>query len=183
MYPERTTERLVLRGFRMSDASVVQKLAGSRKIAISTLNIPHPYEDGMAEQWIDSLEPAFESGDSVNFAICLKESNDLIGAIGLGISQENKHAELGYWIAESHWGKGYATEAANEIITYGFSELDLHRIHAHHMIDNPASGKVMRKIGMAFEGTMKQHVVKWNKYKDIELYGILKETWQTKREG
>lgn len=177
MYPERTTERLILRGFRISDADQVQKLAGSREVARSTLNIPHPYEDGMAEEWIDTHEADFESGKSVIFAICLKESGDLAGAIGLGISASHKQAELGYWIADSHWGQGLATEAAMEVLAYGFSELKLNRIHAHHMTDNPGSGKVMQKLGMDFEGTLKKHVTKWGQNKDLAMYGILRNNW------
>jgi RimJ/RimL family protein N-acetyltransferase len=177
VYPERTTERLILRGFRISDAATVQILAGSRAIAEKTVNIPHPYEDGMAEEWIDTHEADLEDGNSVNFAICLKHGGELIGAIGLSISSADRHAELGYWIAQTSWGNGYATEAADEMLDFGFTELDLNKIHAHHMTDNPASGQVMQKIGMKLEGTLRQHIVKWGHVKDLDLYGILKDDW------
>lgn len=183
MYPERTTERLILRGFRISDAAQVQMLAGARSVAKNTLNIPHPYEDGMAEEWIDTHEADFESGKSVIFAVCMKDTGDLVGAVGLGITTDHRHAELGYWIAEPHWGQGIATEAAEEMLAYGFDELNLNRIHAHHMTDNPGSGKVMQKIGMDFEGTLKQHVIKWGQFKDLNMYGILADTWRQRNQS
>ena len=62
---------------------------------------------------------------------------------------------------------------------YGFYELSLHRIIATHIIRNPASGKVMEKIGMKKEGILREHVIKWDKYEDIVSYGILKKEWET----
>ena len=182
MYPERITKRLILRGFRVSDATQVQILAGAREVAKSTLNIPHPYEDGMAETWIDTHEAEFEAGKSVIFAICMKDSGDLVGAVGLNISEQHQHAELGYWIAESQWGQGLASEAAREMLAYGFGDIKLNRIHAHHFTDNPASGRVMQKIGLEFEGRLKQHVIKWGDYKDVDLYGLLKAAWQEQQD-
>ena len=85
-----------------------------------------------------------------------------------------QHAEMGSWIGKPYWNQGYATEAAKAIIKQGFEVMKLNRIHAHHFARNAASGKVLLKIGMKHEGTLRQHVVKWDKFEDIELYGILK---------
>lgn len=183
MFPELKTKRLLMRKFKLSDASRIQELAGSRSVAQSTLMIPHPYEDGMAEAWIDTHQSEFESKKSLVLALCDIRAGDLIGAMGLRIKMEFNHAELGYWIGEPFWGNGYATEAAKAILAYGFTVLGLNKIHAHHMTDNAASGKVMQKIGMAFEGRMKQHVIKWGEYKDLDVYGILAETWKSEKEG
>lgn len=171
--PTLETERLILRPFVMTDAPEVQQLAGDREIASTTLNIPHPYEDGMAEQWIATHQERFESGDLVNFAIVLKQGNRLIGAIGLNITPAHSRAELGYWIGKEYWGKGYATEAAAAVLRYGFDVLGLHRIFARHLTRNPASGRVMQKIGMQYEGRMRGHLKKWDAFEDIETYGIL----------
>ena len=105
------THRLVLRPFEQSDAQDVQRLAGDRAIADTTLNIPHPYEEGMAEQWISTHQVAFEAGESVHFAIVLRLSGELIGAMGLAIVSRFERAELGYWIGKPYWGCGYCTEA------------------------------------------------------------------------
>ncbi|PMB53256.1 GNAT family N-acetyltransferase [Fischerella thermalis CCMEE 5201] len=176
--PTLQTQRLTLRPFCVADAGDVQHLAGAREIAAMTLIIPHPYEDGMALEWIKTHPIAFSEGKDVNFAIALNNTGKLCGAIGLGVNQEHNHAELGYWIGKSFWGKGYCTEAAKAVLRYGFEKLGLHRICASHFSHNPASGRVMQKIGMTYEGCRRQHICKWGQYEDIIDYGILKSEWQ-----
>ena len=178
------TERLLLRPFEMSDAADVQRLAGDKAIADKTLNIPHPYEDGMAEEWIATHQPGFDSGELANFAVVLSHASELIGALGVRIIPQFDRAELGYWIGKPYWGNGYCTEAGHAILEYGFPELKLNRIHASHMTRNPASGKVMQKLGMIHEGRSRQHAKKWDVFEDLELYGILRDEWneRTKRD-
>ncbi len=177
--PKIETERLLLRPFELSDGPRVKELAGDKAIPDTTLNIPYPYKDGMAEEWILTHQPKFETGELANYAIVLKSTQILIGAIGLVIDKRFNRAELGYWVAKKYWNKGYCTEAAEAMVEYGFHKLDLHKITATHISRNPASGKVMEKIGMKKEGFFKEHVIKWNKYEDIVNYGILRNEWET----
>src|SRR5579863_2647719 len=146
--PTLETERLVLRPFDLSDAPRVQLLAGDRAVAATTKNIPYPYEDGMAEEWIGTHQERFEKGQLVNFAIVLKHGGELIGAIGLGLNLTQENAELGYWIGKPYWSCGYCTEAGHAVLGYAFDTLCVHRVHAHHLSHNPASGRVMQKLGM-----------------------------------
>ena len=176
--PDLRTERLLLRSFNLTDAQEVQRLAGNRDIASTTLNIPHPYEDGMAEDWIGSHRQQFEKGEGVVFAITPLGSGQLIGAIGLVILKDRDRAELGYWIGKPFWDNGYATEAAMVVLTYGFGELNLNRIHASHLVRNPSSGRVMEKIGMRYEGCFRQHVKKWGVYEDLNFYAILRQEYR-----
>jgi len=174
-FTELFTDRLLLRKFKLSDVTKVVKLAGVFEIADTTLRIPHPYEEKDAKGWIEQQYTWLNQNLSVTWAITIKESGDLIGAIGLMNFQEIfLHAEMGYWIGKPFWNKGYATEAAQAILKYGFEILKLNRIHAHHFSRNASSKKVLLKIGMKHEGTLRQHIVKWDKFEDIELYGILK---------
>lgn len=92
------TKSLILRPFKRSDAGDVQRLAGNRLIADTTLNIPHPYTDVMAEKWISKHAAQFKAGEAAVFAITLRESGALVGAIGLGLQPAHRRAELGYWI-------------------------------------------------------------------------------------
>jgi len=172
------SERLLLRGFELADAADVQRLAGAREIADTTLNVPHPYEDGMAEAWIALHRPAFEAGTLAPFAITSKQTGELLGAISLKIEREFARAELGYWIGKPYWGAGYCTEAARRLLRYGFDELDLHRIHASYVPRNPASGRVLEKIGMLREGVARQHLVKWGRFEDLVQCGLLRSEWQ-----
>jgi RimJ/RimL family protein N-acetyltransferase len=176
--PTLHTGRLLLRPFDQSDAAEVQRLAGDWVIADTTLNIPHPYQDGMAEEWIATHQPKFEAGELVNFAIILRDTGDLIGAMGLVINARFQRAGLGYWIGKPHWGQGYCTEAGRAVVDYAFDELNLNRVHSCHLTRNPASGRVMQKLGMVHEGRARQHVKRWDVYEDLELYGILRCEWQ-----
>ena len=176
--PTLQTQRLTLRPFMLSDAPQVKQLAGAWEIADTTLSIPHPYEDGMAEKWIKTHFCGLKEGSEVIFAVLVGEVNILCGAVGLLIDRENYRAEIGYWIGKPYWGKGYCTEAAREVLRYAFEDLALHRIHSSHFSRNPASGRVMQKIGMTYEGCHRQHILKWGKFEDLEKYGILKSDWQ-----
>jgi RimJ/RimL family protein N-acetyltransferase len=170
-----TTDRLILRPFRLPDAPSVQRLAGDFAIADTTANIPHPYEDGMAESWIGSHAEHVEQGTAVVFAITLKATGELAGAISLfSIRPAFGRGEMGYWVGVPYWNQGYCTEAAKALIRYAFDDLGMHRVFAEHMVRNPGSGRVMQKAGMTYEGTLRQHVKKWDTYEDLAVYGILR---------
>ncbi len=171
----------MLRPFELSDAPRVQLLAGDKAIAATTLNIPHPYEDGMAEHWIGSHQECFEKNIEVVFAITLKGSDELIGAIGLTLNLDHESAELGYWVGKPFWGRGYCTEAAQAVFHYAFTELRLNRVHARHFSHNPASGRVIQKAGMQHEGHFRQNVRKWERFIDTEFYGILRSEFELPR--
>ena len=177
LLPTIETERLTLRPFRLSDATDVQRLAGERDIADTTMTIPHPYEDGMAEEWIAGEEAACNNGKSMTLAIVLRDDECLVGAVGLKIEREHDKAELGYWVGKPFWNSGYATEAARALLDYGFSDLLLNRIQAAHMARNPSSGRVMQKLGMRCEGTARQALKKWGRHEDLVSYAILREDW------
>lgn len=173
--PTLTTDRLTLRPFLLSDAADVQRLAGSREVADTTLSIPHPYADGMAEAWIAAHEGAWSRHESATLAI-IEPDAGLVGAISLRIELPQRRAELGYWIGVPFWGQGYATEAARAVIAWGFTKLSLQRIYAHHMVRNPASGRVMAKAGMQLEGTLRRHFYRWGIAEDVAIWGILAQS-------
>ena len=175
--PVLKTERLVLRPLDLSDAKDVQRLAGDRRVAENVTLIPHPYEDGMAEEWINTLQPEFEAGTLCNFAIEDSQTGVLVGVIGLKLNSQFNHAEMGYWIGVPFWNQGFCTEAAEKVLEFAFRELKLFRVYAHHITRNPASGRVMKKLGMSHEGLQRKHVEVMDQYEDIELYGILAEEY------
>ena len=168
------TARMLLRAHAPSDAPEVQRLAGERDVASTTRLIPHPYPDGLAEQWIASLPAMYERGEAVHFALALKEGGDLIGSIRLTLSPVDQHAEMGYWIGLPFWNNGYCTEAAAAVLTYAFETLALERVYAHYLARNPASGRVMAKLGMTQEGVLRHHRCKWGQFEDLIVCGILR---------
>jgi len=131
----------------------------------------------MAEQWISTHAAEWEKGQSAVFAIVVREANELCGAIGLKMDLPQARAELGYWMGVPFWGRGYCSEAAREMVRFGFEQLGLNRIHAHHFSRNPASGRVLQKAGLRYEGCLRQHVRRWNQFEDLECYGVLRAQW------
>lgn len=173
------TKRLILRPFTIADAPFVQKLAGDKAIADTTLNIPHPYLDGIAEEWIGTHADNFQNGKIVTYAIVLKATDQFVGAISLTLAGRFDRAEMGYWIGKKYWNRGYCTEAAEAMLEYGFDTLDLNKIFAEHFTRNPASGAVMEKIGMSHEGSLRQHMKKWGRYEDMNVYSILRDEYES----
>lgn len=178
MQPELTTERLRLRSFVITDAEAVRALAGDQEVARNTLNIPHPYEREHAEDWITSHPGQLERREAVTYAVTRASDGALVGAVGLILDSANDSAELGYWIGREYWGQGYATEAARAVVAWAFRFLGLNRIHASHFPRNPASGRVLVKLGMRHEGRLRQHVKKWGSYLDLERFGLLRAEFE-----
>lgn len=174
-HPELLTQRLLLRDFRREDIPDIVRLAGAREVAATTLRIPHPYTEADAEEFLKRRQ---ERAFGYSFAITLRVSGELCGGVGLHPDPAHPRAELGYWIGVPYWGNGYATEAARAVVDFGFRELKLQRIFAHHFEGNPASARVLEKIGMKHEGCSRQHIEKWGKLLDLENYGILRAEWQ-----
>lgn len=171
--PTLRTDRLVLRPFELGDAPVVQRLAGDREVASTTLNIPHPYEDGVAEAWIETHLPAWREGSLLALAITT-DADGVVGGISLHLNAAHRRGELGYWIGVPYWSRGYATEASRALVEHGFEELSLNRIVAQHITRNPASGRVMEKVGMRREGLLREHLAKWDQLEDVAVYGVLR---------
>jgi|SRR5581483_4969284 RimJ/RimL family protein N-acetyltransferase len=180
--PKLMTARLILRPFTLDDAPRVQMLAGARQVAEMTGHMPHPYPDGAAEEWIYSHAAEWKRGEGVTFAIARRDNGELIGAIGLTIHPAHRRAEMGYWLGVPYWNQGYMTEAARAVLQFAFETLHLNRVYASHFRRNPASGRVMQKIGMTYEGTLRRHFVRWDKVEDLVYYGILAEEWKNQTE-
>ncbi len=178
--PTLTTERLILRAFCLDDAKDAQLLAGDRKVAAMTERIPHPNPDGAAESWISGHGEQFASGKGAVWAITRRDVGGMIGAIELGIVAEHERGTLGYWVGVPYWGQGYMTEAAQRVLQYAFEERHLVNVVAQSFHTNPASGRVLEKIGMSREGVLRQHFKKWGEFVDFVCYGILREEYEAR---
>lgn len=176
--PRIETERLLLRPFAFHDAKRVQLLAGDPDVALMTSTIPYPYEDGAAEGWIASHAEGVASGRNLPFAVELG-GEGLIGAVGLEVQPLHGRAEIGYWVGRPYWGCGFATEACRAVVAYGFTELGLRRIYGRHLAENPASGRVLQKVGMVREGLFRQHAMhRGERPADIVWHGVLAEEFR-----
>jgi RimJ/RimL family protein N-acetyltransferase len=175
--PTLVTERLVLRPLDLTDAPTVQRLAGEKDIASTTRLIPHPYPPGMAEQWIGTLPELYQQAEMINWGIAM-DGGLLLGTIRLTLNPVDNHAEMGYWVGKPYWNNGYCTEAARAVVNYGFEKLDLERIYANYLARNPASGRVLSKLGMVQEGLLRRHRRKFGRYEDLVVCGLTRSEWQ-----
>lgn len=171
--PVLQTSRLLLRPFALADAADVQRIAGAREVADTLLSVPFPYEDGLAKQWVETHAAQFAAGVNVVYAVVRQDGDALIGAVSLGITPRHRRAELAYWLSVPFWNQGCMTEAARALLGFGFDALGLHRVTATHFTRNPASGRVMQKLGMTREGMLRQHFLKGGAFEDVEVYGLL----------
>lgn len=181
------TSRLILRPLCQDDIINIFTLGGDVDVA-STTGLPHPYTEERAKEFVEKQARVYKDGECINFAICAKDKDSamdigseigkLMGVIGLYLNLANKRSELGYWLGKPFWGKGITFESAKAVIKYGFKDLQLNRIYANHVTRNVASGRIMKKLGMRFEGTFHQHIFKWGTSEDSENYAILASEWQ-----
>ena len=172
--PTLQTARLKLRPYSEADIAELVPLIGAREVAATTLRIAHPYTEQDARAF---LALAQEPG-KIWLATTRRSDGRQIGGVGLRVEDPHQHAELGYWLSVPYWRQGYATEAAGEMLRYGFEELGLHRIFASHFRHNPASGRILVKLGMRYEGCQREHLRKWDQFVDSELYGVLRQEWK-----
>jgi [ribosomal protein S5]-alanine N-acetyltransferase len=136
--PTLETERLTLRPLRRSDASEFTRLAGDWAVASMTSDIPYPFSEKQARGWLTPVRA------EVRFAI--EREGQLIGGVGF-YRRAGGSAELGFWLGRPWWGYGYATEAAQAVVRHGFKVHRLPTFTSAHFVDNPASGRVLAKLG------------------------------------
>lgn len=145
------TERLLLRPGWSQDAPALFEAIGDERIVRNLATAPWPYRPGDAEAWLATERKASEP--SLLILRCSEAAPELIGAIGFG-RRPTGEMEFGYWIARRHWGRGYATEAGRAVLATARHGLRLKRLDAGHFLDNPASGRVLEKLGFKPTGTI-----------------------------
>jgi ribosomal-protein-alanine N-acetyltransferase len=176
--PELATQRLVLRELRVTDAASVAAGAGDRRVAQYLIQVPSPYPIALARRWVMHRIEWWDMRRGVTFAVTLSGEPDLLlGTVSLRCYVRDQRAELGYWLAAPAWGHGFATEAAQAAVDFGFRELGLARVYAQVLAGNRGSLAVLDKLGMVNEGVKRQHVNKARRLHDVVLYGLLRDEW------
>ncbi len=171
---ELLTHRLLLRPLKLEDADDMTRLCQDRTLYENTLSLPWPFTKEMAQQFIQEAtkdQGIEQRGD--HFAISLKATDEFIGVIGLSPLNRHDDTEVGYWLDQKFRGQGYMTEALKEIIHFAFLK-GAHRVSGRHFPWNPASGRVMEKAGMTYEGTQREALKKDDQYIDDVCYAVLK---------
>ncbi|MDO4546912.1 MAG: GNAT family N-acetyltransferase [Clostridia bacterium] len=169
------TPRLTIRRMTMKDAVDIFEYSRDERVARHVLWSAHT-SIGESRSYIRSMIRRYRAGDAASYAIEFNSTGRVIGTIGfMCYKEEHNCVEIGYSLSRRYWNQGLMTEAVKAVIDYGFDKLNLHRIEAQHEIDNPASGAVMRKAGMKYEGRLRQRLMNKGKYVDVDLYAILSD--------
>jgi len=181
--PTIESPRLLLRPFIPDDGPTIERFAGDIEVARTLLAMPHPYPEGAAVKWIALHEASWSEGRELPLAIIERATGEFLGAIALRFEAPHHHAEVGYWLRRDRWGTGIVTEATAALNGWAFREMGLNRVFARHRHANPASGAVMRKNGMKFEGTLRRHYEKNGELHDFHIYGILRDEYFAQAAG
>ncbi len=185
LIPSLYTDRLTLREMRVSDSLDMYEYSKRADVTKYLLWSEHP-DQYYTKKHIESVRRLYRSGEYYDWAIIYNGSPDdddtlrayrgrMIGTCGYAsLSAENRSGEIGYVLNPALWGYGVATEAALEVMLFGFEKLDLQRIEARYMIGNERSERVMRKLGMLHEGVHRSFLLVKGVYRDIGRYAILR---------
>lgn len=175
------TERLILRKIRMEDAlESFNNWCNSEKVDKYVMWDKHSSVDvtrKLYEMWIEQ----YKDLSTYRWIVELKDSHELIGTIDVASKKFQPYGacEIGYCYGDKYWGKGYATEALKAVIKFLFEETDTAVVFAQYMSNNPASGMVMKKSGMQFEGLLRGRILDKDGYRnDLGSYSITREEYQ-----
>jgi 8-oxo-dGTP diphosphatase len=151
------TERLILRPLVPEDAEAMHWLVNDWEVTRNLATVPFPYPRELADEWIQSTRRALAEGRAYELAITGREGDDeiLVGVAGLRIAA--RVGRLGYWVGRRFWGHGVATEAVGRLARWALANLDLDRLEAGVILDNPASAAVLRRIGFRQVGQGTDH--------------------------
>lgn len=176
------TERLILRRFKKTDVKDMFKNYASDEEVAKYLSWSAHQSEELTKQLIDRWIEEYQSEEAYQWAIELKEQGETIGSISiLAINNTDENGEIGYCIGKSWWNQGIVTEAFKAVLELAFTEIGFERIEARHDVENPASGRVMEKCGLTYEGTLRR-IVRNNQGQliDCKYYSILKEEYTSK---
>src|SRR5436305_10809819 len=148
------TARLRLRPFHDHDLEELVRLIGDWEVARWVSSVPHPYSQADGRAWIAAVREDHAAGRPRRFAIAVKDTDQIIGGIGLDgdPGADTDEAALGYWLGQPYWGRGYAREAVAALLDYGFRTLGLKTVRAYTDPANTASQKVLLSCGLAYVG-------------------------------
>jgi ribosomal-protein-alanine N-acetyltransferase len=163
-----------LRRWELSDVGSVAKHANNRNVWLNLRDrFPHPYTPADAEQWVSLTS---REDPLVHLAIAV--DGHAVGGISIELQPDvfKRSAEIGYWLSEDFWGRGIMTEAVQAFTLYAIEHFGLCRVFAGVFDSNPASARVLEKVGYQFEGRMRRSVVKAGVVRDQLLYAYVVDT-------
>ena len=176
--PVLETERLTLRKITMADIDDIYEYGSDLQVS-KYVGWPTHESIQDTKEFVGHIVKEYESECIGFWGIELKENQKLIGTIDF-VSWQPKHktAEIGYVLSRDYWGRGFTSEAAKEVLRFGFDHMELVRIQARCFLENIGSQRVMEKVGMTFEGVIRKGLFMKDKHQDLKLYSILAEEFK-----
>lgn len=175
--PVLRTERLLLRKAEERDVDNLFESASDPQVARYTSWEPHTSPDvsrAVIGRWLQR----YHSGQVAPWAVEVAADGKFIGTCGfLSWSIPHARAEIGFAISRKYWNQGLTTEAVREVLRFGFTAMRLNRIEATCEPANTASARVLDKVGMTYEGTLREHVFDKGTFHDLQMYALLKREW------
>ncbi|HXC56772.1 MAG TPA: GNAT family N-acetyltransferase [Rhizomicrobium sp.] len=153
-----TTQRLILRAPMMTDKSVFVTLLDDYEVARNLGPVPHPYTDTLFREFLVRSDAERREGTDFNFAVTRAMDGAFMGMCSVHAGEDGDW-ELGYWYGRPYWGQGYASEAAGPVMRFAFDDMGAARLTSGWFFDNPASGRVLEKLGFTPTGTIKRNCV------------------------
>ena len=172
------TERLLLRPFAFTDVDDVLAYASDPEWS-RFLPVPSPYTIRDAQEFVARCI-LHEPDDNLRFAI--EFNGSVVGGIDLRIEAPIDVGSLHYSLSRDHWNQGLTTEAARTVVDWGFAEFGLEKIYSWADVYNIGSWRVMEKIGMTREGTLRSQGVNRGVRQDYHYYGILRSEWERQQQ-
>ncbi|HEV3144576.1 MAG TPA: GNAT family protein [Gemmataceae bacterium] len=174
--PTLETPRLILRGVTEADVDSVFDYAHNPIVSRYTLWEAHADREATLQFLREYVKASYLEHSLDPLGICLKERPDwVIGSIGCRWNKRaNRCMEMGFALGEPSWGRGITAEAARAVLDYEFANTNVERVQAHCMIENRASERVMQKLGMKLEGTIRSGLYHRGRFWDLRLYSILR---------
>ena len=182
-FPALETKRLLLRKITLDDAPAVFAYASDPQVPVYMPWSPH---QSIAEtyEYLAHVIDRYQQGWPGPWGIQHKADAKLIGTCAYGSwEREHRRAEIGYVLHRGYWGQGYMTEAVRAILDFGFRRMGLNRIEARCEAPNIGSARVMEKIGMSYEGLLREQVYEKNRFRDMKIYSILRREWVSRSEN
>lgn len=175
--PRLETERLILRKLTADDAGDIFVYASDPEVTRYLVwNSHRTIADSQA--FINAAMARYEAGIVAPWGIELKRGKIIIGTCDyISRSVQHARAEIGYALSPKYWGQGLMTEAVRRIIAFGFDVKGFNRIQAVCEVPNIASARVLEKVGMRFEGTLRQYLTQRKAPRDVNMYAVLREDW------
>jgi ribosomal-protein-alanine N-acetyltransferase len=180
--PTLSTERLTLRAFSDEDAPALFEHARNPSVTRYTLWDAHQSINDTLIFVHDYALIRYREGMPEPYAITITPDPRPVGALGcFWAAKPNLTMELGYWIAEPFWGKGYVVEACRAVLAHAFAEHKPRRVQARVIDGNGASARVLAKLGFREEGTLRKALLRRGKFEDVRIFSLLKEEWEALR--